>query len=114
MNQLEFTPARPETDDLAEHVHALTNLLRTNPGWMHARALLALMGIPDNEDNRRDVRDWASKSEGWIISGPKGYCHLSHVDKDAFASFERIMLSQIRAMGQRLVRSRRCYHKLIG
>lgn len=103
--QLELTPAPRSTPDVAWLEQTLLRADR----WLTARELVALA---EGRFDDRDIRALASESYD-VVSGPRGYRHLSHCD---LAEIERgcdRLESQAREMTRRSLRLRRHAHQVL-
>ncbi|HYG36371.1 MAG TPA: hypothetical protein VEC99_16375, partial [Clostridia bacterium] len=70
-------------------------------------------GREDSDDSRRWVRALAQASD-WVISGQKGYKHLSHATAEEVNHFIHWMESQGKKMIGRAERMRRNAHGVLG
>src|SRR5689334_21696813 len=105
-------PLLPDPAD-GRNVRWLEDLLRGRPGWLTAAQLLQLLGDPDTDALKRELRLLANASE-WIISGQKGYKHLEHATAEEISHFCNWMESQAKQMTQRAETLRRNAHRIFG
>ena len=95
----------------ADNVRWLEGLLRDRPGWMTAAQIVQLVDKGPNFD--RTLRKLASLSK-WLITGQKGYKHVSHATAEEVDHFENWMLSQSRQMAGRALAVKRNFHRVVG
>ena len=106
---------QPELFDQPRHaadadVLWLENLLKGAGCWMTAKDIkLTIRGLLYD----RDLREMASASE-WIISGQKGYKHMSHATAEEIHHACAWLESQAKKMGDRAGKLRSNSHKLFG
>jgi len=105
-SQLELFRARPDRPEL------LAAMLRGR-GWVLSRDLLIELGRPVNEDERRWLRKLAEESYE-IISGQRGYCHVSDATADEVNHACNALESQAGKMSARALRLRRRMHAAVG
>lgn len=110
MNQLDLLP--PPTTEERQSAW-LEDYLRQRPGWHTAQDIQRSLGGLPTEDGKRKTRELAAASQ-WIISGQKGYKHLSHATPEEIAHFTNWMLSQARQMTDRAETVRRNAHRIVG
>jgi hypothetical protein len=102
-------PRHPENADVAW----LENHLKGNPGWHTSRELIGFLLKPATDDNRRWIRELASKSK-WVISGQKGYQHLEHSTPEEINHAAHWLESQAKQMSERAGAIRSNAHKIFG
>ena len=88
----------------------LENVLAGADDWMTARVIMEKCG---GQLHDRDVRELASAS-GWILSGQRGYRHMSHATTEEIDRASAWLVSQGKKMIQRGMLLRRNAHKKIG
>ena len=88
----------------------LEELLRGAGCWMTAKDILLTVG---GRVHDRDLRELASASE-WVISGQKGYKHMSHATAEEIHHARAWLESQAKKMGDRAGKLRSNCHKLFG
>lgn len=106
---------QPELFDQPRHavdadVLWLENLLKGAGCWMTAKDILLTVG---GRVHDRDLRELASASE-WVISGQKGYKHMSHATAEEIHHARAWLESQAKKMGDRAGKLRSNCHKLFG
>jgi hypothetical protein len=106
--QMEFLAHKEDMD-----VTWLERTLEENRQWLFASELLALAGIPPTENEKRWLRDLASRS-GWIISGGRGYRHVRHATGEEIHRFRAALLHQAREVCRRVGRVTRNAHTIFG
>lgn len=89
---------------------AFERAVSASGGWVLGRQLLASSGKEPDEDGLRLLRRLASKSEN-VISGDRGYCHVTHASVEEIRWCADRLLSQVRVMAMRVVRLRRAAHR---
>lgn len=106
-----FTDRQRDTE--TRQIAWLESYLLEHPGWHTSRMIQqSLNGLPtDNGD--RLIRKLAQLSER-IISGQKGYKHLTHATPEEINHFVHWMESQAREMTRRAETIRRNAHRQIG
>jgi hypothetical protein len=77
--------------------------------WRTRRQIHTALGLND-----RTVRIVAEESEGWIISGPKGFRYLPKAQPADVDQFTATMISQGRKMIRRALATKKLYHSLVG
>jgi len=87
-------------------------LLEQARGWMLARQILRVTGIPGDESHRRWLRGLAEQSQR-ILSGQHGYCHIAHASLEELHHAAAWMESQSRKMQQRAIHLRQAAHRKI-
>lgn len=110
--QLDLIPERPPTSE-DKQVAWLESFLRDHSGWHTADMIQRTLGGLPTEDGRRKIRQLAQLSE-WLISGQKGYKHLSHATQEEITHFTHWMESQAREMTRRAETVRKNAHRIIG
>jgi hypothetical protein len=101
-----------------KNVRWLESWLDIRPGWHTALAILTSI-YPEwstsefSDTQKRALRAYAQESE-WIISGQKGYKHLSAATAEEVAHFVNWMESQAREMTRRAELIRKNAHKIFG
>ena len=108
--QFEMFPGGTPED---EQMRWLEAYLKEAQRWMTAAELLLLVGRETNDDGKRWLRGLANAS-AWVLSGQKGYKHLSHATAEEVARFCDWMESQARRMTSRAERMRRNAHAVFG
>ena len=88
----------------------LEELLRGAGCWMTARDIIQTCGARLHD---RDVRELASAS-GWILSGQRGYRHMSHATTEECDHAAAWLVSQGKKMIKRGLLLRRNAHKNLG
>ena len=113
LNQPELLDQRPQAADA--DVRWLENLLRVASDWMTAAAILQMIGRPPTDDNKRWVRDLASRSE-WVLSGPgsPGYKHMEHSKAEEIVHYKNALIGQGKDMIRRGIKIGRSAHKIFG
>jgi hypothetical protein len=106
--QLEMPLPAPDTQD----VDLLVNLLDHHGGWLSAADCCKLFQRTPNENSKREIRKMVEKSNGWIISGQKGYCHLCHASAEEANHAENWIEHQAKLMGDKVRAIRRNRHQL--
>jgi hypothetical protein len=109
-NQLNLF-AQPTADQ--ENVRWLESYLSSHSGWHTCAMILAALGKPETDQNKRDIRALAQSSK-WIISGQKGYKHLERATAEEISHFTHWMESQAREMTRRAETVRKNAHKIFG
>jgi hypothetical protein len=103
-----FTPAPRHAADA--DLAWLEELLKGAGCWMSAKdIMLTVVGRLGD----RDVRALASRS-AWIISGQKGYKHITHASPEEIHHCAAWLESQAKQMGERAGRIRSAAHKIFG
>jgi hypothetical protein len=97
-----------EVDSVA--VKWLENLLRGHGGWMTARDIIL---TTRGKAHERTLRELASKSSQ-VISGQKGYKHISHASAEEIDRAANWLVSQGKQMIKRGLTIRRSGHRRIG
>jgi hypothetical protein len=110
INQLNLF-AQPSAEDTS--VKWLEAYLREHPGWHTSAMILVALGKPETDQNKRDIRGIAQASE-WIISGQRGYKHLSRATAEEISHFTNWMESQAREMTKRAEIVRKNAHRIFG
>ena len=110
--QPDLFPPRPEA---ATDTAWLEGLLDTVKDWMTAAEILQSIGKPVTEDNRRWLRDVASRCE-YVLSGPgsPGYRHIKHSNLEECAHYGDAKISQGKEMIRGGIKIRRAAHKILG
>jgi hypothetical protein len=109
------------TDANGQDAHAeadvawLEKLLLEAKGWMTAAEILQAIGRPVTDDNKRWIRNVASRAE-FILSGPgsPGYKHMRNCEIEDVVHYARALIAQGREMVRRGIRLIRNAHRLIG
>ena len=70
--QLELPTQSAEESVSPKNVTWLVQVL-TGRDWMTAAELLAIIGLPATEDNKKIIRDIAGASKGKVLGHQKGY-----------------------------------------
>jgi hypothetical protein len=111
LDQLPLFQDRPISD--SRQTEWLEKFLLDHPAWHTSKMIQqTLRGLP-NDSGDRVIRQLAAASP-WIISGQKGYKHLSHSTAEEINHFTNWMLSQAGEMTRRAETIRRNAHKKIG
>lgn len=105
-------PQAPDPEEVAWFV----KLLHGAGTWMTAKDILLTLGKvkPDgnaHDDDKRWLRSLASATD-WVLSGQKGYLHLSHASAGEIDRAANWLESQARKMGDRAGALRSNAHKL--
>jgi len=103
--ELQVAPLSP----VDPNIMWLENLLHGAGRWMMAKDIAFTTGgrVID-----RDIRDYASASE-WIISGQKGYKHITHATVEEINHACSWLESQARKMNARARRLRDNSHRIL-
>lgn len=104
--QLELKVFKAEVGD--PNVNFLIEHLRTCADWKTAKALHITTGWDE-----RQVRMYAEASDGYIISGQKGYKHIDHATAEEIHHTTAWMESQAKKMAERAQTIRRRAHQQI-
>lgn len=104
-----FAPPRHSED---RDVAWLENLLKANKDWMTSTQCIGMLQRPASDDNRRWIRELASRSE-WIISGQKGYKHIEHGTTEEINHAANWLESQANKMSKRAAGIRRNAHRIL-
>lgn len=102
-------PRHPANEDVAW----LENYLKMNDGWHTSKELVSFLGRAVSDDNRRWIRELASKSK-WIISGQRGYQHIEHSTPEEINHAAAWLESQAKQMSERAGAIRSNAHKIFG
>jgi hypothetical protein len=105
--QLEFSLSRAEVCD--PNVQFFIEHLRRNPTWHTSKQIFQTLHWDE-----RTVRAYAEASDGFIISGQKGYKHIDHATPEEIHHTTAWMESQAKKMAQRAQSIRRRAHQLVG
>lgn len=97
------------TPTLSTEAELLRIILRDADGWISARALAPAIGGDD-----RAVRACAAELADEVISGQRGYRHVTRATPEEIAHFVHWMRSQARQMLRRTIRLQRRAHQVIG
>jgi hypothetical protein len=108
IEQLNMFPPPP-----VGNVTWLEELLNDRKAWMTAADVLRCVGKDDTDDQKRMVRRLA-KASLWLISGQKGYKHISHATAEEINHFVNWMESQATEMTRRAEAIRRNAHRIFG
>lgn len=97
------------------NVRWLERLLDAHKDWMTATEACRAAGRPENDDQKRYIRQLASASK-LILSGPgsPGYKHLAHCTPEEIRHFTNAGIAQGKQMVKRAVRLRRSAHEIFG
>lgn len=96
------------------NVQDFVALIARADGWLTASEVLGRLLMVNTDSNRRLVRAWAEAAEDEVISGQKGYRHISRCTPDEINHFSNWMLSQGKKMIRRALKTRRHAHALVG
>ena len=90
-------------------------LLRNHGDWLTAAEVLNLVLRKPSDDNKRWIRELASRSE-WILSGPgsPGYKHIEHCTPEEIKHFKNALISQGKDMIRRGIKIARSAHQIFG
>ena len=112
--QIEFDlrAVRPVADDAA--VGDFVEFLKGQSGWVSSPEILAGLGRNDGESQRRILRAWAEGAEGEVLSGQKGYCHITRATAEEIHHAASWLESQGKKMLGRGLAIRRRAHGLVG
>lgn len=91
----------------------LETYLKCHAKWIKAGDLLRWHGRPDDDTQKRLIRELAAASE-WIISGQMGYKHIEHATPEENAHAANWLISQGKKMIKRGLVIRRNAHKRLG
>jgi len=94
-------------------VEWLEHLLQMGRDWQTAAEILAAILRPPTDDNKRWLRDLASRSE-WILSGQLGYKNLEHATAEEIDHAANWLISQGKKMIRRGIALRRNAHRIFG
>ena len=100
-------------DKAAKDLAWLEKLLAGSAEWMLASDILATIGFPVNDGNKRWLRDLASQSKV-ILSGQKGYKHAACATAEEVNHSANWLISQGKLMIQRGLAQRKAYHAILG
>jgi hypothetical protein len=106
-----FNDRQQETQD--RQVQWLESFLNEHPVWHTAAMIQRALGGLATEDGARKIRMLAQASP-WIISGQKGYKHLSRATPEEINHFVNWMESQAREMTRRAETVKRNAHRIFG
>jgi hypothetical protein len=111
--QLELKP--PQAPGVEQDVAWLEKLLFDNGSWVTAAEILRAIGRPPTDDNKRWVRDVASRAE-FVLSGPgsPGYKHIKHCKIEDIVHYAKSLIAQGREMVRRGIRLIRNAHRILG
>lgn len=104
--ELKQFPAAPHDPN----VQWLEELLLGAKCWMSAKDISLTVG---GKALDREIRELASASK-WIISGQKGYRHISHATAEEINHAANWLESQAKKMSERAGRIRRSAHQVFG
>ena len=96
-----------------EHIARFVHLLALLGDWITSTQVCHHLVLPVNESSRRMIRDWANASDD-VISGQRGYRHVTHATADDISHFCNWMESQASRMQSRSIRIRQRAHALVG
>lgn len=100
-------------DKAAKDVTWLEGLLRVRAEWLTSNDLLALIGWPATEANKRWLRGLASSSKV-ILSGQLGYKHAGNATAEEVNHSANWLISQGKEMIKRGLAQRRAAHGILG
>ena len=75
-------------------------------GWIHRDDLAVELGV-----SVREIRLMAEASDGLVLSGQKGLCHLAYATNQEVEHAANTLLSQAKTMTERAVRIRNRFHR---
>ena len=103
--QMLLTEAPVEKAQLHSDVQLLCAVLKAAHNWTNARSL--------SNWNERHLRAIANASDGEIISGQRGYCHIENATLDEIDHAANWLEHQAKVMGDRAraIRRRKHSHK---
>lgn len=88
----------------------LVDLLREQKCWMTAKRIIELSG---DRLSDRDIRALAEAASGDLLSGQKGYRHISHATPEEIHHAAAWLESQASKMALRAQRIRRRAHQIL-
>ena len=93
----------------------LERMLDTVRDWQTAAEILQSIGRPVTEDNKRWLRDVASRAK-YVLSGPgsPGYRHIKHSNLEECAHYREANFSQGKGMIKRGIKISRAAHEIFG
>jgi LmbE family N-acetylglucosaminyl deacetylase len=108
--EIDFATSGPP-DAAAGELDTFLALLRRQAGWITAHDALVILGFEASENRKRWLRKLAEASDGQIISGQAGYCHIDHATADQIVAAAAQLEHQAQAMGNRACAIRRRAHQ---
>ena len=101
--------------DAATDTQWLEQLLDTVEDWQTAAEILQSIGKPATDDNKRWLRDVASRAE-YVLSGPgsPGYRHIRHCQIEEVDHYRNSLISQGKGMIKRGIKISRAAHEIFG
>lgn len=103
--------SQPQADHQPDPITLLfqrvNDYLKTHPDWTCAKTLWALYAVDE-----RTLRQIAADSDGFIISGQRGYKHISHATTDEIDHAANWLEAQAKKMATRAQSIRRRAHQI--